>query len=331
MEFNSITDLKKEIYTQLSSKMNSNCVLLNTPDHINIGDQLIWKGEMDFLDSLNIEPSYITSHFNFDWREFSKDTQILLHGGGNFGDIWEGHNEFRIKVVERYSNNAILVFPQSVEYNDEKLIEQDAKRYAVHKNVTICARDQFSYNLLSKYYKNNILLVPDMAFCMDLKKAKGGFKKRNLLLKRVDREISTGFDYNTYSNFELKDWPSFDNTMFNFTHRVWEKVNRMFAKNLLSGRTMDTTFGLGVLRDKEWLIEKGVDFISSYDLVVSTRLHGHILALILGVPTIMIDNSYGKNNRFYETWLKNIPESQLVTNPSELEIALNNLKNHKES
>ncbi len=331
MGFRSLLDLEKEIHTQLAHRMNANCVLLNTPDHINIGDQLIWQGEMDFLDSLNIQPSYITSHFNFDWRDFSKDTLILLHGGGNFGDVWEGHNDFRIKVVENYQDNRILIFPQSVEYNDEKLIVLDAKRYAVHKNVTICARDQFSYNLLSKFFENEILLVPDMAFCMKLEKPNRGFKNRNLLLKRVDREISSSFDYSSYSGFELRDWPSFDNTLFNFSHRVWEKLNRLWARNLLSKKTKNTTFGLGVLRNKEWLIEKGIYFISSYDLVVSTRLHGHILALLLGVPTIMIDNSYGKNKRFYQTWLKDIPESQLVTSPEEMKVVLNKLKNERES
>lgn len=331
MEFKSFSDLKTEIHKQLSSYMSNDCVLLNTPDHINIGDQLIWQGEMDFLHSLNIAPSYITSHFNFDWREFSKDTLILLHGGGNFGDIWEGHNDFRIKVVERYKDNKILVFPQSVQYNDEKLLEQDAKKYAVHKNVTICARDQFSYDLLRKYFMNEILLVPDMAFCLDLSKPSKAIKNRKLLLKRVDREISSGFDYSNYSDYELKDWPSFDGTVFNFAHRVWEKFNRVWAKNFLAKRKRDTTFGIGVLRDKEWLIEKGIDFISTYDLVVSTRLHGHILALLLDVPTIMIDNSYGKNKRFYETWLKDISESQLVTNPDELEVVLNKFKNKTES
>lgn len=329
MAYHTLDDLEKEIHFQLADRMQTNCVLLNTPDHINIGDQLIWQGEMDFLDSLSIKPSYITSHFNFDWRPFSEDTLILLHGGGNFGDIWEGHNDFRIKVVEEYRSNRILVFPQSVQYNDQKLIEADAARYAAHKKVTICARDQYSFDILKKHFKNEILLVPDMAFCMNIAPPIERLKKRSLLLKRVDREISSDFDYTRYTDFETKDWPSFDNTIFNFTHRVWEKINRMMARNFVSKKLIDTTFGLGVLRNKEWLIEKGIDFISGYDLVVSTRLHGHILALLLGVPTIMIDNSYGKNRRFYETWLKDIAESQLVTNPAELEIALKKLNNYK--
>ncbi len=323
MEIKSLTELKDEIYKKLTPFMKKECVLLNTPDHINIGDQLIWQGELDFLSSLNIQPSYMTSHFNFDWRDFSKETLILLHGGGNFGDVWEGHQEFRLKIIEQYPNNDILVFPQSVEYIDAKGIVADAKRFAAHKNVTVCARDQFSYALLKENFSNNILLVPDMAFCMKLDGFKKVKKNRKLLLIRKDRELPTDFNYNDYLDFEQKDWPTFDNSIFNFSHRVWEKLNRMFARHFLYKKTPDTTFGLGVLRDKDWLIKKGVDFILSYDLVVSTRLHGHILALLLNVPTIMVDNSYGKNKRFYDTWLKNIPESRLVSNNTELDVMLN--------
>ncbi len=66
----------------------------------------------------------------------------------------------------------------------------------------------------------------------------------------------------------------------------------------------------------------GVEFISNFDLVVSTRLHGHILSLLMGVPTIMIDNNYGKNSRFYNTWLQNIPNNRLVSSKEELDSAL---------
>lgn len=323
MPLNSIKDLQNEIFKKLEPLMRKNCVLLNTPDHINIGDQLIWQGEIDFLESIGIKPKYSTSLYYFDWRPFTKDTLILLHGGGNFGDIWEFHQEFRMKVIEKYPENDIVVFPQSVQYNSTDKIKEDAKRFASHSNVTICARDQYSYDLLKKYYSNAIIMVPDMAFCMDISKwKKGKPKKQKLLLKRVDREISSKFDYANYTSFSQRDWPTYDNTVFNFSLRVYEKIVRTFGKYFLSKKSKDTTFGIKLILDRDYLIQKGFDFISSYELVVSTRLHGHILSLIMQVPTIMTDNDYGKNSRFYNTWLKDIPESQLVLNDDELKDAL---------
>ncbi len=327
MSFKSIQDLQNEIIKQLSPLMREDCVLLNTPDHVNIGDQLIWQGEIDFLEKLNIEPSYSTSLFYFDWRPFDKNTLILLHGGGNFGDVWEEHQGFRMKVIETYTDNDIVVFPQSVQYYDEAQIKKDAKRFATHKNVTICARDQHSFDLLKKHFSNKIIMVPDMAFCMDMNKwQKSSANTKKLLLKRIDREISSAFEYSKYNAFDHKDWPTFQNTPFHFSMRVYERINREVGKKLVSKDKKDTTFGVGVIRDKEYLIQKGVSFISSYSQVVSTRLHGHILSLLLEVPTIMIDNDYGKNSRFYNTWLKEMPASHLVLDDKELEAKLLALK-----
>jgi pyruvyl transferase EpsO len=36
--------------------------------------------------------------------------------------------------------------------------------------------------------------------------------------------------------------------------------------------------------------------------VVTDRLHGHILSVLLGIPHVVLDNSYGKVRSFYETW-----------------------------
>ena len=38
------------------------------------------------------------------------------------------------------------------------------------------------------------------------------------------------------------------------------------------------------------------------DRVVTSRLHGHILACLLGVPHVLRDNSYGKNSRYFHAW-----------------------------
>jgi exopolysaccharide biosynthesis predicted pyruvyltransferase EpsI len=49
--------------------------------------------------------------------------------------------------------------------NSYKLLLKDAEIFNQHPDLTICARDNYSYDLLKKYFVNNkILLLPDMAF-----------------------------------------------------------------------------------------------------------------------------------------------------------------------
>lgn len=36
--------------------------------------------------------------------------------------------------------------------------------------------------------------------------------------------------------------------------------------------------------------------------MITNRLHGHILLLLLGIPHILLDNSYGKISGYHSTW-----------------------------
>ena len=44
--------------------------------------------------------------------------------------------------------------------------------------------------------------------------------------------------------------------------------------------------------------------LGAYKTIYTTRLHAAILGALLGKKVVFMDNSYGKNRGFYETWLK---------------------------
>ena len=44
--------------------------------------------------------------------------------------------------------------------------------------------------------------------------------------------------------------------------------------------------------------------LGAYKTIYTTRLHAAILGVLLGKKVVFMDNSYGKNRGFYETWLK---------------------------
>lgn len=138
--------------------------------------------------------------------------------------------------------------------------------------------------------------------------------------------MPSNINYEKYDGFEILDWPSYNISISTIPLVILEKLNRglstNFYKKFMKNKNGDTTFGFGVLRDRNYLINQGVVFLSVYNLVITTRLHGHILALLLGIPSIMIDNNYGKNSRFYNTWLKDIPNSKIVSSELELDLAL---------
>lgn len=52
------------------------------------------------------------------------------------------------------------------------------------------------------------------------------------------------------------------------------------------------------------MINTDVAAFSHADVVITSRLHGHILALLLGIKVVLKDNSYGKNSAYYSEWHK---------------------------
>ena len=68
-------------------------------------------------------------------------------------------------------------------------------------------------------------------------------------------------------------------------------------------------------------IGDGVYQFKQHGLVISNRLHAHILCLLLEIPHVFLANSYYKNQSFYETWSHQIPFCKFVKDASDVEDA----------
>ena len=282
------------------------CVLLGVPYYMNIGDVLIWEGTLDFLKSQHIKCKRQASKETFTFPKLSIDTTILLQGGGNFGDLWLAEQRFRTKVIQHYPQNRIIILPQTIFYSDRVLMENDAKVYAGHKDLFICARDSSSYKILqANFHSNHNLLVPDMAFCISssrLKLKPSAKPGTALLLKRKDKELKE-FPFDRYirttTSVESHDWPTYEGMqsvilkceawLWQYSHR-FPRFFDWFMTNFF----------------RPHLVSTGIRFLSRYSDVYTTRLHAAILCTLLDKPYTFFDNSYGKNASFYDTWLSDL-------------------------
>lgn len=234
--------LRQLIYNTLDPLIDNDYCLLDIPDHPNIGDQLIYEGELNYLKRLNYKMLYESNDKYENFEKVPEDSIVLLHGGGNFGDVWSGHQKFRIKVVQRFSKNKIIIFPQTAFYYNAETLLNDAEIYNQHPDLTICARDNYSYDLLKKHFTNNkILLLPDMAFCLDLANYTNKAKtNKALIIIRKDKEVNKDFDLNNIKKLitakrkiEVKDWPTMENTEIKFKLlSLINYLNRNISKKL---------------------------------------------------------------------------------------------------
>ena len=190
----------------------------------------------------------------------------------------------------------------------------DAEVFSKHPNLTICARDLASFNQLKKYFNNRILLVPDMAFCIKnktLAQHRHGKSEGTLFLKRTDKELSPKVPSNLkeiQETADVRDWPSMEKDplfwnyyqkLCHYGYRV-ERYRRLRRISRIISKLGDWYFHEHC---RKQLIHEGINFVDRYRNIYTTRLHVGILSILLDKDVTIIDNSYGKNSYFFETWL----------------------------
>lgn len=274
------TELKNIIYNKLSSLVDNNYALYEVPFHNNIGDLLIWEGEYQFLKNTKYKMVDCCSIYTYKEDSYLlPNIIILLHGGGNFGDLWRMHQDFRLKIIQKYPNNKIIIFPQTVYYKNHDIMLKDAEIMKQHKNLTICTRDMVSYNLLKKYFSNNILLVPDMAFYIPSEQLFSKIRHQTnkiLYLKRNDKELKKGIklDFENYP-IDIYDWPCMSH--YDLVQILFKILLRLKLYKLSVWYAQDIY--------KKFLIRNSVKFVCKYKEIYTTRLHASILCTLLEKKT----------------------------------------------
>lgn len=308
-----ILQLKNNITQSLRPLIGRECIILDAPYYHNIGDVLIWKGEMSFLSEHHVRCLYNASYETCTFPEIAKDVTVLFNGGGNLGDIYPEHMDFLLKIVSRYPDNRIVICPQTVYYKDKSHMKNDFKLLLQHKDLYFCARDKVTFNMLAEYFGNRTRLLPDMAFCIseaDLRKYTQKTTKTRLVIERKDCE--TLAERVSNSGGDISDWPTFEHSFHKttFLNKVLKRISDAHIPYVskCGNQFWDYYF---VHCFAEMMFKEGVRFISSYRQIETTRLHGCILSILLGKEITLIDNSYGKNSNFYNTWLYDMDNVKL--------------------
>src|SRR5262245_25393911 len=117
---------------------DSPLVYLDYPVHTNVGDLLIQLGTRRFFEQFNYNVIASRSAYDFDarlMRRITSDVTIVLHGGGNFGDLYDQHQNFREQVIRRFPDNRIVMLPQTIHYRSPERMALSAQIMSRHKNL----------------------------------------------------------------------------------------------------------------------------------------------------------------------------------------------------
>jgi exopolysaccharide biosynthesis predicted pyruvyltransferase EpsI len=66
---------------------------------------------------------------------------------------------------------------------------------------------------------------------------------------------------------------------------------------------------------------RGSRLLSRGRVIITDRLHGHILGLLLGIPQVLVGDRYGKVKSFYESWTRDCPITSWADSEKEADTA----------
>lgn len=300
--------LTADVMRKLSVHQDSHgrsAILIATPTHGNLGDQAIVFSQREFL--ANNYPELAIFEITRFQYEISCEKiaglvrphdLIVIDGGGNVGTLWPEENNKMNDIVQRFSENTVVIFPQTAYFSDDEAGREcerlTAEAYAANPRLVFLSRDKATYSKINEIAPRTFnLFVPDIVLYHD---ATSSLERSGALLcLRSDKERTLG---DTASSV----------------------IEAALVKRGLSVKETTTVVSSPKKIDEnnraEVLSSKWTEW-GSAELVITDRLHGMVFSAITGTPCVALDNVSHKVAQGYE-WICAIANIKIANNIEEV-------------
>jgi len=288
--------------------------LLDFPTHANVGDSAIWIGTLAYLREKGKVVCYSCDHDTYSrdtLAERLEDGIILLSGGGNFGDIWKQPQRLRERVVRDFPGSTIVQLPQTIMFRDESELARARAIFDAHPSLTLLVRDRRSLGFATENFRAPSLLCPDMALWLGPLARPSPPTKPVVWLARTDRERGAG---SPPVGVETTDWLDEPRTP---GMRIESFLRELLVEHPRVECTLRSALSRVGDRAAAARLRRGCATLSEGRVVITDRLHAHILSLLLGIPNVILDNSYGKVRDFHQTWTSGSELVALAASPEQ--------------
>lgn len=295
----------------------SRAIFLDVPVYFNVGDLLINAGTEAFFRRSRITPVLRLSLFDVcsvNWsapeqstlkptfvravERVPLDVPIVFQGGGNFGDLYTELQAMRERVVAAFPNRRIVILPQSLHFDDALRRQKSLGLVLGHPDLHLFVRDRASLEMIQRVSPEHGTLMPDMAHALWNEAATYRDAAANAgtltMLRRDDESTLEG----ATSAFDWEDIVSRGDTA------VWRLVRKAMYLDLDPSRRLPVWIWYA-LRDR--IIARAARYFARYGKIETDRLHGLLLACLLGREVGFRDNRYGKLTRYASEWLEGSP------------------------
>lgn len=330
-----LTEVRRKTENSLLQAIGpaTDVAMLDAPALINVGDSMIWEGQLAYVRRLGHNIRYIADMQSYDPRRLRKALPnggvVLLRGGGNFGDIWVGHQNFREMVAQDLPDFRIVQLTQSVLFNDAARAEQANRILGTHPSFRVLIRDEKSIVRAATDMPDvDLTMSFDMALGWDPRQPAGPRGDRAVIIARDDREASSGLlaaaeSWDAPFDVHVTDWTRHSEhpAKWNDTRERLKKNARMVARVRKRGLPILTMpqpkveEALAYLN--QWNVDWATDLFWTARAMVVDRLHAHVLAALLGIPHVVLDNDHGKISTVFRAYTGEFSTAHYTTSTDE--------------
>jgi pyruvyl transferase EpsO len=316
----------------------SRVAIVEWPSYPNVGDHLIFLGTISVLQELDAKLVYTAELGGYSKRALASaigdDGIILLSGGGNFGDRYPAVQQLREHILLDFPHTRIINLPQTLDFQNSLARDRAAAIVGAHRDIHLLWRDAVSMVEAEKAFDAFNILAPDCAFALANLPAVTSTSQSpapQIWLTRTDGERSTKRLLPPADEPSLvSDWATasgpFRSSVSGHLHHNMLRGIRAASRSPMGHRYFGS--GLGMMRRKisQRRLNVGMALISQGDILVTDRLHGHVLGLLLNKPHVVVDTGYGKIDRFVSTWTSNAPLLKCASTSAEAASAARTLR-----
>lgn len=280
-------------------------MLIDIATYDNKGDPAITVGQVMLLGRLKINIVYYCETYmcgrgtslkkaaDVNRKYSQEELVILMQGGGNLvGYVYV--DGIRKQYIESFPERKIIILSQSIflHSKNQRNLEYCRNLYSNRSNLVMLLRDRQSYAIAKANFPGvQVILAPDMAFGIGIVPRQLPPIYDIIWLKRNDLESPRKYIIPPIPpniSVEVSDW------------LYWRanKPNNDMEKSFL-------------------IASAGFQFLQRGRIVVTDRLHGHILSTLMNIPHVLIDNPpHLKLSSFYKSWTARLENTRLVSNGS---------------
>lgn len=297
--------------------------LFDFPFYLNPGDSAIAAGERSWLEHRDCRILFQSRRESLErglWPDLDPSVLVSFQGGGNLGDLYLEHTRLLEQVLFRYPENPVVVFPQTLTLRDRSVVSALVSASNAHRSrFAMCWRDAdslFAAKALLPAAEH--ALAPDAAAGFVGWRRSGPPRVRTLYLVRADSESTRELETRLPRSL---DWPYnlLDKARWRGLRFLLDGMDSLNAMALSARESIYNRLTLASLRT-------AVELLSSADVVVTDRLHGHILSSLMGIPNVVLPDINGKTTRYFRSWSRDLSICRFVDRAEDVENAVEDLR-----